>query len=280
MLRPGKIFLLIAFFGLSNFVWGDIKVTFTPSLATTYTTNSNVFTEKEEPQFANSYELVPSARLSAVFGKRFRASLLYRFSSSQYLSPTKSELEDKAEDRGIDRDSVVEFRSSSTSLNAEYGFSRQFSADINVRYKVNGLPSYESSYYQQVGVEPGVWYNPAKTTSFHLTYIYNSFDYPLKEITDSTVPQRDIETGGSLLAIHQITKSTRVGITYEHTTNNSNDNLWDYESDNEYLNLWQNFGKNVTLQVTGHWRQRQYRTYQVPEENTERTDFYGGLYNY
>jgi len=41
-------------------------------LSSTYTTDSNVFSEKEEPLAVHSYELVPSAELAMVFDQKLR----------------------------------------------------------------------------------------------------------------------------------------------------------------------------------------------------------------
>ncbi len=265
-------------------LWSEVQLSFAPILSATYTSDSNVFSEKDDPQKATSYELLPGVRLTATIGKKLRTSLSGRYTLSQYIEPAQSKLEDEAENRGLERDSVVPFQSSTVSWLTEYLFTPKFSSDLSLVYEVSGVPSYESGYFIHSGVSPGIWYNLTRFTSLNCAYQFNQYLYPLKEIPEDTVLQNDQESGGQVSINQRIFKSTRIGITYQSSVNNSNDDQWDYQNNNGYLNLWQSFGKHVFLQVTGHLRQRIYRDYAAidPDDadlDEKRLDNFTGVYN-
>lgn len=130
--------------------------------------------------------------------------------------------------------------------------------------------------YRRTAVLPSIKYSMGKTMMIH-SYGFSDIDFPDRTIQTGGDKQKDKLTEVSMFMLHGISERTTIGGGYSYKKNSSNNDSYDYTSQNISIGVWHHFSKKVGLNFIYQYQLLNFDNWRV--DSSLRKDSYTKIYS-
>jgi|SRR3990172_4053570 len=130
--------------------------------------------------------------------------------------------------------------------------------------------------YRRTAVLPFIKYLMGKTMMIH-SYGFSDIDFPDRTIQTGGDKQKDKLTEVSMFMLHGISERTTIGGGYSYKKNSSNNDSYDYTSQNISIGVWHHFSKKAGLNFIYQYQLLNFDNWWV--DSSLRKDSYTRIYS-